>query len=201
VCAQLRSSVGTALRSREVQQFNAQLQPTSIDPPDQYDHNWTDRTYGGRGRQYGRGYNQRPRGKGGGPRGGSFRSNRQKKCYVCEKPNCWSTRHSLDERKEAYNKFRQSARNVGNREATAAYFQSFLVQYEGVEDLEGEVNEAEQLLMDMEIEDYSPDQYFTEYGEVDGTQIVAVLNDQSTLHSISPSPPNTRNQPRTTLLP
>ena len=39
--------------------------------------------------------------------------------------------------------------------------------------------------MDMEIEDYSPDQYFTEYGEVNGTQTVAVLNDQSTLHSIT----------------
>ena len=39
--------------------------------------------------------------------------------------------------------------------------------------------------MDMEIEDYSSDQYFTEYGKVDGTQTVAVLNDQSTLHSIT----------------
>ncbi|PVH90772.1 hypothetical protein DM02DRAFT_547142, partial [Periconia macrospinosa] len=108
VCAQLRSSVSTALRSREVQQFNAQLQPTSIDPADQHDHNWTDRTYGGRGRGYSRGYDQRrPRGNRGGPRGGSFQSDRQKKCYVCEKPNCWSTRHSLDERKETYNKFRQ----------------------------------------------------------------------------------------------
>jgi hypothetical protein len=52
-----------------------------------------------------------------------------------------------------------------------AYFQNLLVQYEGIEDLEDEVevNEAEQLLMDMEIEDYSFDQYFTEFGEVDGT--------------------------------
>jgi len=36
----------------------------------------------------------------------------------------------------------------------------------------------------MEIKDYSPNQYFTEYGKVDGIQTVAVLNDQSTLHSI-----------------
>jgi hypothetical protein len=188
VCAQLRSAVGTALRSREVQQFNAQLQPTSIGPADQHDHNWTDRTYSGRGIRYSRGYDQRqPQGNRGGPCGGSFRNDRQKKCYVCEKPNCWSTRHSLNDRKEAYNKFQQSARNVGKREVTMTYFQNFLVQYEGVEDLEDEVNETEQLLMDMEIEDYSPNQYFTEYGEVDGTQIVAVLNDQSTLHSITKS--------------
>jgi len=41
--------------------------------------------------------------------------------------------------------------------------------------------------MDMEIEDYSPNQYFTEYGEVNGTQTVAVLNDQSMLHFITKS--------------
>ena len=41
--------------------------------------------------------------------------------------------------------------------------------------------------MDMEIENYSPNQYFTKYSEVDGTQTVAVLNDQSTLHSITKS--------------
>ena len=98
----------------------------------------------------------------------------------------------MDRRKEAYNKFRQSAQNVGNREVTTAYFQSFLVQYEGAEDLESEANETEQLLMDMEIEDYDnsddyPDQYLTELGEVDGIQTVAILNDQSTFHSITKS--------------
>jgi len=51
-----------------------------------------------------------------------------------------------------------------------------MVQYEGVEDLKGEVNETEQLLMDIKIEDYSPDQYFTKYSKVNGTQTVAVLN-------------------------
>jgi len=52
-----------------------------------------------------------------------------------------------------------------------------LVQYKGIKDLKGEVNEAEQLFMEMEIEDYSPNQYFTKYSEVNGTQAVAVLND------------------------
>jgi len=37
----------------------------------------------------------------------------------------------------------------------------------------------------MEIEDYSPNQYFTKYSKVDGIQTVAVLNNQSTLHSIT----------------
>ena len=36
--------------------------------------------------------------------------------------------------------------------------------------------------MDIEIEEYLPNQYFTEYGEVDGIQTITILNDQSTLH-------------------
>jgi len=46
--------------------------------------------------------------------------------------------------------------------------------------------------MDMEIEDYNnstdySDQYLTELSEVDGTQTIAILNDQSTFHSITKS--------------
>jgi len=38
--------------------------------------------------------------------------------------------------------------------------------------------------MDIEIKDYSPNQYFTKYGEVNSTQTITILNNQSTLHSI-----------------
>ena len=38
--------------------------------------------------------------------------------------------------------------------------------------------------MDIEIEDYSSNQYFTKYSEVNGTQTITVLNDQFTLYSI-----------------
>jgi hypothetical protein len=48
-----------------------------------------------------------------------------------------------------------------------AYFQSFLVQYKGVKDLKSKVNKVKQLLIDIEIKSYSPDQYFTEYSKVD----------------------------------
>ena len=37
----------------------------------------------------------------------------------------------------------------------------------------------------MEIEDYLPNQYFTKYGKVNSTQTVAILNNQSTLYSIT----------------
>jgi hypothetical protein len=56
VCAQLRSAIGTAIRSREAQQFTNATQhhddwlepPTTSHQHDFHDQHWTDRTYGGR---------------------------------------------------------------------------------------------------------------------------------------------------------
>jgi hypothetical protein len=54
VCAELRSAIGTAMRSRNpTSSFNTQ------DDDNEYSQHWTDRTYGGRGRRYDRGYSQR----------------------------------------------------------------------------------------------------------------------------------------------
>ena len=196
VCAQLRSSIGTAMRDRESQQqqFNAYPNDdTDNDNDSQYDHNWTDRTYGGQGRYRGvsRGRPRHsPRGFRRGYAGGYHNQpmSRQKKCYVCEKPNCWSTRHTDDERRQAYTKFRQYAQKVSNKEPTVAYFQSFLAQFEGVDALpkdDNDLNEAEQLLVQMEVEDEEADQFFTEYGQIDGLQTISVLSDQSVFHAVT----------------
>ena len=176
VCAQLRSSIGTAQREAEIE--TSQYAQT-----EEYDHNWTDRTYGGRGRGYSRRSGQRY----------LQDRNRQKKCYICGKPNCWSTRHPYEERKEAYDKFRQ--KGAGTQGVTAAYFQSFLIQQEGVDDLACEPEDSaikgtQQLLMDLEIEEYPDDpseQFFTAFGELNGIQTVSILNDQSAFHSITGS--------------
>ena len=52
-----------------------------------------------------------------------------------------------------------------------------------------EIDEVNQVLEDMEIEEYyehdDPHQYLTEFGEVDGTEAVTVLNNQSTLHVVT----------------
>ncbi len=39
----------------------------------------------------------------------------------------------------------------------------------------------------MEIKDYPPNQYFTKYNKVDGTQAVTILNDQFTFYAIMKS--------------
>ena len=74
VCDQLRSAIGTVARERESAQFNTQLDQEDNQAYDEevYDQHWTDRTYEGRGRGYGRGrHNQRGRGHNGNSHNGS----------------------------------------------------------------------------------------------------------------------------------
>jgi hypothetical protein len=194
VCAQLRSAVGTAVRTQEPQPQPQQFY-TNSPTPAQYNQNWTDRTYGGRGKD-----NYRGRGSYNNFRGNSFQSNNlkgnnfqgdrpNKKCYVCGKPGCWSTKHTLDERKQAYNKFSQYATCI-HQEPTTAYYQSFLTQWEGIEDLteDNEQGQVEQLLAEMEIgnEEFCDfDNYVTEFGEVNRPETIAILNNQSVFHSVT----------------
>src|ERR1700722_9798454 len=119
VCADLRSSVGTFMRSTEASgQYNIDhigQYNTSNEFDDEYGQHWTDRTYGGRGRGRGRSFGPY-RGRGGSTNRGSKRYGgtqrtgfQQKRCHVCDKPGCWSTKHTAEERKKAYEKFRQYA--------------------------------------------------------------------------------------------
>ncbi|KAK1914262.1 hypothetical protein P3342_007508 [Pyrenophora teres f. teres] len=52
-----------------------------------------------------------------------------KKCYVCNKPGCWSTRHSREERKEAQQRYRTyvQTHNVN------IDYEAFLAQFEGID--------------------------------------------------------------------
>jgi DNA repair exonuclease SbcCD ATPase subunit len=77
---------------------------------------------------------------------------RQKKCYVCNQPGCWSNKHTLDERKEAYSRFRQQAQYTTDQEVTPQYYQTFLGQYEGIEGLDDD-DEATQMLTNMSIDE------------------------------------------------
>jgi hypothetical protein len=70
-----------------------------------------------------------------------------------------------------------------NHEVTLPYFQSFLAQFEGVEGIpdnitddndDNDKKETEQCLMEMESK---TENYLTELGEINGAQIVAILND------------------------
>ena len=196
VCSDLRSAIGTAIRNRETRDMHQAL---SYNDNDEHGHYWTDRTYGGRGRWRGRGNgNFESRGRFGDPLGNFRRGNsrgqpssrshpqpRKKKCYVCSKPYCWSTKHTPEERRESFDKFRQSAYVLG-AEPNVTVFQTFLAEFEGVEGLDDQLDETQQLLTELQLENeeqFSTEQYLTEFGGVIGIKTVAFLNDQSVFHA------------------
>jgi hypothetical protein len=185
ICAELRSAIGTAMRSREAKStFTTQL---DVDDKYEYGQHWTDRTYGGRGRGRGRSLGSY-RGRGGSTSqhyGGNKRTGfQQKRCHVCDKPGCWSTKHTVEERKRAYEKFRQHASYTLEEEATPEYYNSFLAQYEGIEG----IDDTTEQFMSMSIDDApytSYGGYITELGEIDGIKTVSILNDHSAYHAFT----------------
>ena len=82
----------------------------------------TDRRYNGHGKQ--------TRFGGNGRRRQSRRDSLPKKCFVCRKEDCWSTRHTKEERAKAYDRFK-SSQYV--QDSSLAAFQQFLAGFEGSE--------------------------------------------------------------------
>ncbi|RKF77456.1 integrase and RNaseH domain-containing protein [Golovinomyces cichoracearum] len=185
VCAELRSAVGTFIRSQDSSAFNNHTQFNQQTNLENYDESqfWTDRTYQGRNRENGYKYSQHGetlngnKFRAGAPRGNFLGSrnfqerSRQKKCY------------------KAYERFQQHTQYTTDREVTPHYYQSFLAHFEGLERIPDHLDnkqEIDQLLMKMQIEDEKcHDGFFTEFGEINGAHMVAILNDQSTLHAVT----------------
>jgi hypothetical protein len=213
LCNELRSSVATALRDGRHEQLYQQGEildyyPEFNEPDQQF---WTDRQYGGRGGNRGRGFGYRGSFRGdrggynrhttrGGYRGG-FRgfqggfgdqSDRQKRCYVCSKPGCWSTKHTQEERDQSFAKIRQS-QYITNVEITPEHFQHFLLEWEGIETSEGDTqHETEQLLMDMEMWHTTANPIDMEIWhttanpiELDEIKTLSILRDQAARHVIT----------------
>ena len=189
VCHDLRSAIGASLRAREVQQFNQ----IDINEENDFRQHWTDRIYGGRNvprkppqtqAKYTNNYHRNPRESH--TKNSQASATRQKRCYCCGKINCWSSKHSIAERRQAFDKFKQG-QFVGDTEITPAYFNNFLTKYEGVEGLErdDETEEIQQLLMEMELENDACDIFFSEFGEINGTKTITALKDQAVFHAVT----------------
>ncbi|KAL0929723.1 uncharacterized protein CTRU02_215366 [Colletotrichum truncatum] len=200
--SQLISSIETATRLNQ-QQFN-----TVANPPEQY---WTDRTFNGRGRYSRYSRSSRSRSSRGRSRDRPLLPPTPKKCYVCGKPNCWSTKHTTEERRKAYEKFKTT--QYAQDTSLPAYGQ-FLVQYEGFDglDLQPTAEDPQQYYhvteqtseSDEEEETGSDSQfqvtaYFTTTA-IDGNRIATILADQSTRHAITKED-LFRNQPEPKELP
>ncbi|KAI0991738.1 hypothetical protein K3495_g16449, partial [Podosphaera aphanis] len=126
VCSELRSSIATYERSKS--------QHSSFASENDHDHHWTDRTY------VGRGINQRQnnshklqesktsRGSFPSDRRDFRKVNQQKRCFVCRKIGCWSTKHTSQDRRKAYEKFCQYA-----DKSHLTNFDQFLFEFEGLD--------------------------------------------------------------------
>ena len=60
------------------------------------------------------------------------RNDNRKKCFVCAKEGCWSTKHTFEERKRARTRYSKTFDD--GRPPTDANYMSFLMEYEGCED-------------------------------------------------------------------
>ncbi|KDN62827.1 putative conserved hypothetical protein [Colletotrichum sublineola] len=130
VYSQLRSTVSNAAEIKQQQQHIPRQYPTD-----------TDRTYNsqhGRHRYNPSNHNNRDYANNG-PQRPFNRDQRQrntssKKCYVCGKPGCWSTKHSKDERQQSYRRYKDQYPTEGSIEA----FQQFVADFKGYKPFESD---------------------------------------------------------------
>ncbi|TQS35374.1 hypothetical protein Golomagni_04207, partial [Golovinomyces magnicellulatus] len=74
----------------------------------------------------------------------------------------------------------QQVKLLHSQNTSLAYFQTFLACFEGIEGWSNDnFDEKEQLLKEMCIDDEADGIFFSESGEVDGAQTVAIPRDQS----------------------
>ncbi|KAI1006566.1 hypothetical protein K3495_g1657 [Podosphaera aphanis] len=183
VPSDLRSAIGMRMRSHSniLRVFNSMVLDENIDRPDQY---YVDRRYVNNGHPCGRSNNQ----------GGYFQSNnnrnekQQKKCFICGKPRCWSTRHSPEERKKCRNVWRSYAQDIGLDED----LETFLVKYEGIDtgeytddnfddkNLRTWLTNAREAPVSDDFE-----QFHTACGNIDGYMTTNMLNNQSVIHALT----------------
>ena len=65
------------------------------------------------------------------------RFNRKRRCFVCDKEDCWSTNHTESERQEAKDRFKEKYKSRFNNNFGKRFqksFRQYVMEYEGVDD-------------------------------------------------------------------
>ena len=138
-------------------------------------------------RRYHRHDSQRPTDRFANGRYNKGLNSNKKKCFICNKEGCWSTKHTAEERERSKKKFQQRfSRRVDQ----------YIAEYEGKEesDQEEELEEEMEALI-LSARSPSPDSgsresseaFLTSFGNVNGYDIAATLADQSVHHAITGS--------------
>ncbi|KAK6211233.1 hypothetical protein QIS74_10497 [Colletotrichum tabaci] len=184
VCGQLRSAIGTSMAiDASPHHFTSDMPPADGVAEGQY---FTDRKFNGNGKDARFG---RPRSSFRGGKMGNRSSlpTAMKKCYVCKKQGCWSTKHTAEERRKAYADFKSNA-NV--RDTSIPAYNHFLAWHEGIEDFDAPDEPLTQYLQAIETnvsDDDEGESFFTSFFNTisDGNLITAALADRSTFHALT----------------
>ncbi|OBR02159.1 Aurora kinase 2 splicing [Colletotrichum higginsianum IMI 349063] len=184
VCGQLRSAIGTSMAiDASPHHFTSDMPPADRAAEGQY---LTDRKFNGNGRDARFG---RPRSSFHGGKMGNRGSlpTATKKCYVCKKQGCWSTKHTAEERRKAYADFKS---NTNVRDTSIPAYNHFLALHEGIEDFDAPDEPLAQYLQPTEAnvsDDDEGESFFTSFFNTtsDGSLITAALADRSTFHALT----------------
>jgi hypothetical protein len=193
VASDLRNAIGIEIRCQNpaLRQYYMS-NGNGYDEEDTNEQFWVDRKYEGRARHRGQSSNRG--GYKGGGRGSGRDGGRDKRCFVCGRTGCWSTKHTAEERRQRQNKWRRFVQEKGQG-SSLSDFTAYLTDFEGVDTSEWE-NGSNDDDYQTEFEAWctmnnTPDhtmqhtQYLTDYGPIDGNNTVAILNEQAALHGFT----------------
>ncbi|RKF66063.1 hypothetical protein GcC1_112018, partial [Golovinomyces cichoracearum] len=119
-----------------------------------------------------------------------------KKCWVCHREGCFSTKHPNSERDKKLHDYKGRIRNLGRR-PNDTKIRQHLAQIEGTQlEFEGDNSEDENVIdeallvqMDLIDDDELPEssQFYTTFGEVNGYDAISSLHQKSSKHAITAS--------------
>ena len=113
------------------------------------------------------------------------RRQHDKKCYVCGKTGCWSTRHPREEREDSRRRFRTF---VQTHDGVDDDYDAFLADFEGVDTLDNSATD-EELNIFFNLDDQYEQFNTAVCGPVDGQTLTQELNNAATMHAITGKDP------------
>jgi hypothetical protein len=126
------------------------------------------------------------------------RNNTTKRCFVCNKEGCWSTKHTQEEREESRKRFKDKFTQRFDRHA-----RQYITEYEGIAsdsdaDNHDSLDEAiDNLIIEFESSEPAEDQaklFLTSFGEMqrqEAIEATTALADRSFTHALARTTPTT----------
>lgn len=113
-------------------------------------------------------------------------SNASKKCFICNKIGCWSTRHPIEERRRSRQRFQNYVQDRG----IDSDYEAFLMSFEGIDidDDDDDGNEDNKDL-DLYFQSYNEQFLTSACGAINGRIITTRLNNAATAHAATGNDP------------